>query len=117
MLIPMKMVLLTMVGALTASSNIAPTANSDTYTLYCNSGGGFNVLANDVDPDGDPLTVTSATGYGITMWVDSGPDGIVAIGTSSRTGTFYGDYTISDGQGGTSFASITVNVISGGPYC
>lgn len=117
MLVPIKAVLLTMFGAVTASSNIPPTANSDTYTLYCNSGGGFNVTANDVDPNGDPLTVISADGSGINVGYGDGAYGIVTIGTTAQTGTFYGNYTISDGQGGTSSTYITVNVIHGGPYC
>ncbi|PIE46407.1 MAG: hypothetical protein CSA44_00005, partial [Gammaproteobacteria bacterium] len=78
---------------------------------------GINVLGNDSDPDGDPLTVTSATS----------PDGTVTInpdGTLNFTPTpdFNGDttitYTISDGKGGTDTATvyITVNPVNDIPF-
>ena len=69
------------------------------------------VLANDSDADNDPLTVTAA----------SSPNGTVVInvdGTVSFTPApnFFGPatitYTISDGRGGTSTATVTVNVVN-----
>ena len=70
---------------------------------------GINVLGNDTDADGDPLTVTSATS----------PDGTVAInpdGTLDFTpnADFNGpttiEYTVDDGNGGTDTATVTINV-------
>ncbi|MCW1925002.1 tandem-95 repeat protein [Luteolibacter arcticus] len=67
------------------------------------------VLANDSDVDLDPLTVTAA----------SSPDGAVAINSGTTLSftpatNFNGpttiDYTISDGQGGTSSATVHVSV-------
>jgi hypothetical protein len=77
------------------------------------------VLANDSDPDGDPLTIIA-----VTQPIDaiSGAQaGTVAITGSSVTWTppagFLGaatfTYTISDGRGGT--ATATVNVVTGIP--
>ncbi len=69
----------------------------------------ISVLANDSDIDGDPLTVTAA----------SSPNGSVVInsGTTlsfSPTANFNGattiSYTISDGQGGTASATVSVSV-------
>jgi uncharacterized repeat protein (TIGR01451 family) len=67
------------------------------------------VLANDSDPDGDPLTVTGFT---------QPPKGAVSFVANTarynaRAG-FYGtdhfDYTISDGRGGTATAGVYVTV-------
>jgi len=67
------------------------------------------VLANDTDPEGNPLTVTAA----------SSPNGVVTInadGTLNFTPAtnFNGDttitYSISDGQGGTDTATVFVKV-------
>ncbi len=67
------------------------------------------VLPNDIDIDGDPLTVTAA----------SSPNGVVTINpdqTLSFTpaANFNGpttiNYTVSDGQGGTSTATVFVSV-------
>ena len=71
---------------------------------------GINVLANDSDPDSDPLTVTVASSPNGTVTIDAG-------GTLSFTPAdgFVGDttisYTISDGQGGTATAIVYVKVL------
>jgi hypothetical protein len=73
------------------------------------------VLANDSDPDSDPLTVTSvaAPSHGtISNWSNIGP------GNGSMTYTpvlgFKGKdtftYSISDGRGGSATATVTVTV-------
>lgn len=97
--------------------NQPPVAISDNFTMVCNSGGGFNVLANDYDPDGNPLTLVSATSNGtISVSVGSATQGIVSIGVGPR-GSFTASYVVSDGQGGTATGSIYVTVTAGGPYC
>lgn len=66
-----------------------------------------NVLANDSDPDNDPLTITSAscsTG-GCSVSVSGGQ--LQVTGTTAGTKTV--SYTISDGQGGTDSATLTVS--------
>ena len=89
--------------------NPGPTASNDFGSTNEDTPVTISVLANDSDPDGDPLTVTSATA----------PNGIVAInpdGTVTYTpnanfnGTDTITYTISDGQGGTSTATVTITV-------
>jgi large repetitive protein len=89
--------------------NDVPVARNDTLALDENTSVRIPVLANDSDADGDRLTVTAA----------SSPNGSVVInadGTISFTPTanFSGPttitYTISDGRGGTSSATVTVNV-------
>ncbi len=91
--------------------NDPPVARNDVFTMDEDTTARIPVLANDTDTDGDPLTVTAA----------SSPDGIVVInadGTIGFTPTrdFVGPatitYTISDGRGGTSTATVTVNVVN-----
>ena len=90
-------------------TNPAPTAASDTATTAEGTPVTIAVLANDSDPDGDPLTVIAATAQNGTVTIN--PDGTL---TYTPAGTFNGadtiSYTISDGQGGTSTATVTITV-------
>ncbi len=86
------------------SINHRPVANDDSGDM---NRGGFltlNVLANDTDPDGDPLTVTRVFGP-----VVINPDQTV---TYTPRPTFSGSdsftYEISDGRGGTATATVQV---------
>lgn len=91
-------------------TNPGPTANSDTAsTTEDTPTAPIDVLTNDNDPDGDALTVTTA----------SAPNGTVVInadGTLTYTpdvnfnGTDTITYEISDGQGGSSTSTVTVTV-------
>ncbi len=94
--------------------NDAPVANADSFsvdndsTLVVNSPG---VLANDVDVDGDPLTVTlvtAPTNGSLTMAAD-GSFTYTPSASFSGTDTFV--YTVSDGvtSSGPSTVSILVN--------
>ncbi len=91
-------------------ANDPPTANDDTATVIEDSMGNLlDVLGNDVDPENNPLVITSVTQP--------------AHGTSSTNGAFvfytpspnyngadsFG-YSISDGNGGTDSAAITITV-------
>jgi cysteine-rich repeat protein len=91
------------------SVNDGPSAIHDYLTVAEDGSGSVDVVANDTDVDGDTLTVT-----GITV-----PD----HGTTSVTGTVVSytpapdysgpdqlEYTISDGHGGTSTASLFITV-------
>ncbi len=91
--------------------NDAPTAVNDLAFTPENTPKTIAVLANDSDLDGDTLTVTAAT-----VPAAQGAVTINADGTLSFTpATFYNgfatiNYTISDGNGGTAAAVVTVNI-------
>ncbi|GJD94845.1 Ig-like domain-containing protein [Methylobacterium iners] len=90
-------------------TNPAPDAAADTAATSEDGSVTVVVLANDLDPDGDALTVSSA-------FAGNGSVAINANGTLTYTpspnfnGTDTITYTISDGNGGTATASVTVTV-------
>jgi large repetitive protein len=92
-------------------TNPAPTANNDTATTNEDTPiAAINVLGNDRDPDGDPLTVTRAVANNGTVTIN--PDGTLRYGPNANfNGTDTITYTISDGNGGTSTAAVTVTVV------
>src|SRR5581483_11606566 len=92
--------------------NDAPVANPDSFTVAEDSGTTtFDVLANDTDIDGDPLSVTAVTqpagGAGTVTFTATGVDFTPAADFNGTT-TF--TYTVDDGNGGTATATVTVVV-------
>ena len=90
-----------------------PVANDDTISVTEDTPTNVTaaIKANDTDGDGDTLTVTSvsnATGGSVSASagvVTFTPDGNLC---GAATGSF--DYTISDGNGGSDSAHVTVNI-------
>jgi hypothetical protein len=91
----------------------APTAVADTGQTHEDVGLTINVLANDRDPDGGTLIITD---------IDDGPlHGTVTIAADGKTLTYTPSedysgsdsfvYCISNGVGGTDFATVTLDVI------
>ncbi len=90
-------------------ANNAPVAVNDVFIVPCRNSLVLDVLANDSDKDGDPLTITSVT---------QPSKSAIAISANGKTLTytptgacFVNDsftYTISDGKGGTATASVTL---------
>ncbi|MGH6932394.1 MAG: cadherin-like domain-containing protein, partial [Dongiaceae bacterium] len=69
----------------------------------------IDVLANDTDVDGDPLTVTAASALNGSVVIN--PDGTLGYTPNANfNGTDTIVYTISDGNGGTDTAVVTVTV-------
>src|ERR1019366_598434 len=68
------------------------------------------VLANDTDPDGDPLKITSVQGmHGGSAYINS--NGTITYKPApSFLGIDQFTYTISDGRGGTATGTIKVTV-------
>ena len=92
-------------------TNPAPTATNDTATTNEDTPiAAINVLGNDRDPDGDPLSVTRAVANNGTVTIN--PDGTLRyVPNANFNGTDTITYTISDGNGGTSTAAVTVTVV------
>lgn len=95
-----------------SASNQAPIAVDDDGGVLKGYDVDINVLDNDSDPDGDPLTVVAVehTGPGIAN-ITINPDNTIhyqSIHGYSGSDTF--EYTISDGRGGTAKATVTILV-------
>ncbi|WP_300531304.1 Ig-like domain-containing protein [Maricaulis sp.] len=97
-----------------ADGNSPPDAVNDTTHADAGVAEDIYVLINDSDPDGDPLTITSvsSTLYG-TVQIIGNFIRYTPFGFTSGTHTF--TYTISDGNGGTDTATISVIVNPGMP--
>jgi uncharacterized protein (TIGR03382 family) len=101
----------TVTMTVTATPSRPPVANDDGFTVPRNSPARpLNVLANDTDPDGDPLTITAvtppATGGSVTLTATS----VIFTPAPGFVGLSIFTYTISDGNGGTATATVTVTV-------
>ena len=91
-------------------SNPAPTAVNDSATTPLDTPVTLNLVANDTDPDADALMVTNV-GTPAHGTVVINLDGTVTyIPITGYTGPDTFTYTVSDGQGGTSIANVTLNV-------
>ena len=96
-----------------AAVNDAPVAGNDIASTPINTPlANIPVLANDSDVDGDSLTVTSATLNNPAQGsVSINADGSLNFTPASNvTGAVVISYTVSDGNGGTATATLTVNV-------
>lgn len=93
-----------------ASSNRAPTANTDTVTIQAGASLSIDVTHNDNDPDGDTVTVTAVTqpAHGTAVINADGTVQLTADATFSGNDAF--TYTISDGQGRSAIAAVNVTV-------
>ncbi|MEX0371373.1 MAG: VCBS domain-containing protein [Tateyamaria sp.] len=102
-------------------ANDAPVAGNDAFSV--DEGAELTVtaaelLANDSDPDGDALSVTSVSYSGTNATLTDNGDGtytFVPGADFNGVDSFY--YTVSDGQGGTAIgtAAVTVNPVNDAP--
>ena len=104
--------------------NPAPQAVSDIVSATEDAPILIDVLDNDVDPDGDPLSIVSVDGTPLTVGggavavpngsvelvLDGGVQKLLFTPNPNYNGTVSFTYGIDDGNGGTAFASVTVNV-------
>ena len=89
--------------------NTAPVANPDAATTDEDTPVIIDVLANDSDPDGDPLTVTAASAEHGTVAIN--PDGTLTYTPDpDYNGPDQIAYTVADGQGGSSSSTVAVMV-------
>ena len=97
------------VGA--APPNTSPTAvNDGTIQIVSGDTVSVNVVANDSDPDGDPLTVIGLSKTTSTKADYSFSGGYITVMAKSSKGGDSLTYTISDGRGGTATATLSINV-------
>src|SRR5690606_13381532 len=69
------------------------------------------LLANDTDPNGDPLTITGVSGAtNGTVSFDAQTNIVTFTPATGHTGTAGFTYAISDGRGGTASANVALNV-------
>ncbi|MDA9526881.1 hypothetical protein ACM42_00150 [Bradyrhizobium sp. CCBAU 25338] len=109
-----------------STSNTAPVAANDTATVTENTPATItaaSLIANDSDPDGDPLAITgvsAATNGTVVLNTQPNPQNntITFTPTAGYTGPASFSYTISDGRGGTATASasLTVAPLGTGPF-
>ena len=90
-----------------------PIANDDTITTGRNQPATRNVLDNDSDPDGDPLTITAVT-QGSNGSVTTNGQTVTYTPNDDFTGSDSFTYTISDGNS-TDTATVNVRVREGRP--
>ncbi|WP_297772995.1 Ig-like domain-containing protein, partial [uncultured Roseovarius sp.] len=102
-----------------AAENDAPTALDDTATTNEDMAVTIDVLANDGDPDGDTLTISTVTqgANGSVVIDDLGDtdpqnDQIIYVPDTDFAGNDVFSYTVSDGQGEDSTATVSVTVNS-----
>lgn len=90
--------------------NQPPVANPDTAVTTQGAAVAVAVLANDTDPEGDPLTVTSAISGSANGSVTTNGTTVTYTPTAGFFGTDSFTYVISDGNGNTATGSVTVTV-------
>jgi len=92
------------------TGNQPPVANNDTATVPMDSTNNkINVLANDVDADEDPLTITgvSVATHGTTT---TDASFVYYTPTQGFSGSDSFTYTISDNHGGTDTATVSITI-------
>lgn len=96
------------------SVNDLPLAIADIITIDEDTSVVMDVLDNDLDPEGDTLTITQAQSpdAAITTNPDNGfgRETLTIIPNPDFNGVAVVDYTISDGNGGTSSSTVTITV-------
>ncbi|MEW5756091.1 MAG: Ig-like domain-containing protein [Pseudomonadota bacterium] len=96
----------------TGNTNSLPVARDDSANTRKGEAVVISALANDSDPDGDVLTIGSVT-QGAHGDVMLNPDGsITYTPNDDYTGSDTFNYTVSDGNGGSDTAAVSIRVIA-----
>lgn len=94
----------------TPPANKSPVAVNDIATAVMNTPIDISVLANDNDPDGNSLTITNVSLAANGVATINSVGTIHYVPTSGFTGIDNFTYSISDGNGGTATASVSITV-------
>ncbi len=98
-------------GSVGGAPIFSPIAVDDSLNTPVGTPGSINVLANDTDPDHDPLTVTTPTPTAAHGTVSCTAAGICTYTPAAGyVGPDSFDYTITDGNGGFDTATVSVTV-------
>jgi hypothetical protein len=92
-------------------SNGPPVAQDDALNTAEGTAGSTNVLANDSDPDDDPLSIDNWTDGAHGSVSCSGTDCVYIPNDPDYSGPDAFTYTVSDGQGGTDDGDVVVEVV------
>lgn len=98
------------------AANQSPTAANDSIETVQYSPITFDPRVNDSDPNGDPLTITGKTN-GLHGTVAFTSTSLTYTPTGSYTGSDSFTYTISDGRGGSTTATVNVLIEAPGESC
>jgi opacity protein-like surface antigen len=90
-------------------ANHPPTAVADFGAQGKCTTATYNVLQNDSDVDGDPLSLVSVSGVGFSVASTT----TVQFTSTSGTGAKVGNYVVQDSHGATASAALTVTVSGG----
>ena len=91
--------------------NQPPTAVKDTVLVRPDRQVAIDVLANDIDADGDALSLVDGSLASRTPGVQARiRDDAVVVTTPGEAGSYLFTYRVSDGRGGVSDGTLTVNV-------
>jgi len=106
------------------NENDAPDANDDAAISQKNTPASGNLLGNDVDPNGDELSVTTVDGQSIATQITTPNGGFLNVSADGSyvyipaddfVGTESVTYTIVDGEGGTDTATLLLSVFDSPP--
>ncbi|BDX07569.1 Ig-like domain-containing protein [Planctobacterium marinum] len=92
-------------------ANTAPIASDDTVNAIGSHSYSFSVLDNDIDADNDLLNITNLSTTATGFSISSDAAHIEYNAPASLTATEIVTYTISDGNGGSDTATLTVSLV------
>ncbi len=98
------------VSIIVAAVNDAPEANNDSISTPENTSVEIFVLGNDTDPEGNELSIAQIVAPANGVAVDNGNGAILYTPGPNFSGLDPFEYTISDGNGGVSTATVVVSV-------
>ncbi|MEM9498243.1 MAG: Ig-like domain-containing protein [Pseudomonadota bacterium] len=93
-----------------APGNDDPVANDDSDSTSEDTPVTINLLSNDSDPDGDDLTIASVGSASNGSVVDNGDGTVTYTPDANFNGSDSFTYTVSDGNGGTSSATVSLTI-------
>ncbi|MDO4259967.1 MAG: Ig-like domain-containing protein [Actinomycetaceae bacterium] len=98
-----------------SSFNQAPVAVADNVSARPNRRLSVSVLSNDVDADGDPITLEKDVSSAQGQVQPQARGQAITLTTPSQPGTYLVTYRVSDGRGGTGMGTLTINVSPNAP--